>query len=351
MESYIPAVEHVTQQLLTELDKDMSAQGSANFTELLLFFGADVFSKTSLGQDLSALESRTCEVFADVKALSLAIRRRLMWRLPYWKIPWLARWIDGGADASERMHNTLEEIMRKARTSGNTKNTIGQKLTEMVGDRFSHRELLDTLTVLFMGGAETTSTVLGWAFYHLSRDQELQEQVAKEVRDLPRPEGTSFLSFAQLKSLLWVQAVWLEALRCHGPAGYMPLEAAEQVTLLGRKVPAGTSVWIATRNILMNDPEVTKRLGDDLHLYRPSRWLGKEGIFDFAPFNDLGYGHGPRICVGMPLANYEAQLVIARVIQLFVLHWGTKAPLEQTTYGITCNMASGAVSINLHRRN
>ena len=131
--------------------------------------------------------------------------------------------------------------------------------------------------------------------------------------------------------------------------GYMPLEAAEPVTLLGRRVPARTTVWIAMWGILQNHPEVRRKLGDDLRNYRPSRWLGSEGIIKHTPFDALGYGHGARLCVGMPLANYEGQLVLARVLQKFVLEW-TKAPLNEVSYGLTSNVPDEAVSINLRDR-
>ena len=343
MQSYIPFVEQVTSDLLRELRREMQLKGEADFGELLVFFGADIFAKTSLGGEIRALESREVQLFADVKGVASAIRRRISARLPYWKVPGLARWLDNAQAASSRLHKTLEEIMSKTEKASGT---IAQKLKALAeGEKFSRKEFLDNLTTLFLGGADTTSKVLCWAFYHLAIDHSLQEQVANEVKGLPEEQ----LSFAQLDSLLWVQAVWLESLRCHGPSGYMPLETAEPLTFQGRRVPARTTVWVATRHILCHDPEVQKQLGLDLRSYRPSRWLGPKGLIKHPPFDALSYGHGARICVGMPLANYEGTLVLARVLQHFVLHW-TKQPLNEVSHGLTSNEPDAAVCIGLRER-
>lgn len=44
-------------------------------------------------------------------------------------------------------------------------------------------------------------------------------------------------------------------------------------------------------------------MGDNLREYRPSRWLSS-GLIQHEPLDALAYGHGSRICIGMPLANY-----------------------------------------------
>ena len=341
MQSYVPAVEQVTSKLLGELRREMRLKGEADFGQLLAFFGADVFAMTSLGGDIRALECREVQLLKDVKAVSKAIRRRITARLPYWKVPGLGRW-DGVQKASERLQQTLEEIMGTERAS----ETIAWKLKALAeGETFSRKELLDNLTTLFLRGADT-SKVLCWAFYHLAIDEVLQEQVFKEVKELP--EG--HLSFAHLASLLWLQAVWLESLRCHGPSGYMPLETLEALSLQGRRVPAGTTLWLATRHMLRHDPEVQAKLGSDLQSYRPSRWFASpNSLVRHPPFDTLPYGHPPRTCVAMPLANYQATLVLARVLHSFKLHW-YKAPLKEISHGLTSNDFDAPVVIQLQGR-
>ena len=262
--------------------------------------------------------------------------------LPYWKIPGLARFFDNGKETSRRFYRRSEQIMQSARCGGRS---IAEKLKEMEGDKFSHTELMDNLTVLFLAGTDTTSLALCWSFYYLSRDAELQAAVAQEVQSLPDEE----LSLAQVESLSLVQGLWLETLRCHGPASFLELESTEEITIAGRQVPPHTEIFVAMRNILKNDPEVKKKLGEDLHDFRPSRWLGPEGITKHEPFDTLAFGYGPRICLGMRLAEYEGLLVIAKVIQKFVLEDWAKPPLMETTSFVS-NEPVAPVSIRIRPR-
>ena len=342
VESYVPAVEQVTQQLLREIGRDVSAKGVANFSELLPLYTADVICKTALGQELKMLEKRTSDIVNDVKAMFSALQTRLFTPLPYWKIPGLVRFFDNGVEVSQRFYKRSEQIMQNASSGGRS---IVEKLREMDGDKFSHAELMDNLTVLFLAGTDTTSLALCWSFYYLSQHLELQAAVADEVKSLPDEE----LSLAQVESLPTVQAVWLETLRLHGPASTLELQSTEEITLAGRKLPVGTEFFIAIRNILKNDPEVKKKLGNDLHNFRPSRWLGPEGIVKHPPFDTLAFGYGPRICLGMRLAEYEGLLVIAKVVQKFVLEKWDRPPLEETTSFVS-NEPATPVSIQIHPR-
>ena len=122
-----------------------------------------------------------------------ATQSRMFAPLPYWKIPGIGQLIDGGLQVKRRFDQRCSQTMAKANSGGRS---IAEKLMAMQGDKFSHRELLDNLTVLFAAGTDTTSLVLSWVFYNLSLDQKLQDEVAKEVAALPRGE-VSWLSFAR----------------------------------------------------------------------------------------------------------------------------------------------------------
>lgn len=82
----------------------------------------------------------------------------------------------------------------------------------------------------------------------------------------------------------------------------------------GRVLPPGTQVgfnpWVAARN--------KNVFGDDVHEFKPERWLQAEGESDVAyanrlrkmNANDLTFGAGNRICVGRFVANVEIHKII-----------------------------------------
>jgi len=126
-----------------------------------------------------------------------------------------------------------------------------------------------------------------------------------------------------------VHATWLETLRFSGPAPFDVFENHEPIMLAGRKVPPLTEIWVNYRHVLKTSPEVMEKLGQDLDKFRPSRWLGPDGIIKHPPFDSLAFGHGARACLGRQLAEYEGRLVIAKVLQKFVLEPWTKPPLKE----------------------
>ncbi|CAE7217322.1 cyp-13A1 [Symbiodinium natans] len=342
VESLIPAVQCVAEQLLQEIEKDVSAGKEVDLTELMPLYTADVICKTGLGHELNLLQARSPDLIDDMKVLADAVQTRMFAPFPYWKVPGLAPWIDDGDKMKKKFDQRAEETMKLANSGGKS---ITEKLRAMEGDKFTNRELLDNILVLLIAGTDTTSTALGWVFYHLSKDQALQKQVAEEVRSLPEGE----LSTEQMESLHMVRAVWLETLRTTGPAAFLCFENNEEFTLAGKRQPPGTQFTVPMQYLMMNDPEVKTKLGNDLRSYRPTRWLGPEGIIKHPPFDTLPFGHGPRICLGMRLAEYEGLLAIARVVQKFDFMPYEK-PEPEKTLTFTANNPVEHITIRVRPR-
>jgi len=209
--------------------------------------------------------------------------------------------------------------------------TVVEKLREAQGDKMSHDELVSNLRVLLVAGTDTTSKVLSWALYYLAQDAELRDKVSGEVQQ-QLPVGV--VSLEELDALRLVKAVWLEALRVKGPAPFDAFNNDEEITIAGRSVPPRTEIYILYRYLLHNAPEVRKALGTDLEKFRPERWLTSSGeIVNVTPFDTLPFGHGPRICLGMRLADYEGRLAIAKIFQRFRLNqWQGPDLKERTTF-------------------
>ena len=133
------------------------------------------------------------------------------------------------------------------------------------------------------------------------------------------------------ESVELLSAMWLETLRFHGAAPFQSVTNIEPITLAGRTVPPHTKIWLHYRYIMNNSPEMKKKLGEDLNIFRPARWIGPQGIIKHPPFDSLAFGHGPRICLGRYLADYEGKIVLAMVLKKFVLEKWAKPPMEERT--------------------
>ena len=143
---------------------------------------------------------------------------------------------------------------------------------------------------------------LSWSFYHLARLPDVQEAIFQEVM-----KG---------KKSLWAEALLLETLRLY-PFEVHNYHTTEEILLAGRKVPPGTSVRVHLRHLFRNFKE--PKLGEDLQEFRPARWVGPDGIVQAPPYNSLFWGHGSRECLGRRIIESFAPMVIAKVVERFVL--------------------------------
>ncbi|HEX6123717.1 MAG TPA: cytochrome P450, partial [Ktedonobacterales bacterium] len=85
----------------------------------------------------------------------------------------------------------------------------------------------------------------------------------------------------------------------------------EPITLEGYTFPVGSSL-IVSPWILHREPSIW----GDAEVFRPERWL--DGSMKDLPRGAyFPFGLGPRMCIGMPLADMEMRLVLATILQRF----------------------------------
>ncbi|KAI4214319.1 MAG: hypothetical protein LQ351_003072 [Letrouitia transgressa] len=157
-----------------------------------------------------------------------------------------------------------------------------------------------------------TRDVFGIAYtfvvYEISRHQEAQRELHKELESLPKPlklplgPSTSDLpTAAELESLPLLNAMIKESLRLRGtlPTPNPRVTPLDKVSTIGpyESIPGGIRIssfaWCLHRN---------EKVFPDCENWRPERWLGELG--------DLGeqerwfwtFGSGSRMCVGDSLA-------------------------------------------------
>ncbi|MFD5107450.1 cytochrome P450 [Streptomyces cinereoruber] len=190
------------------------------------------------------------------------------------------------------------------------------------GARLSDREIRDETVTLYIGGHETTSSTLVWAWHLLSRNPRVRDALTEELDRVLADHEPGYDDYA---SLTYTQAVVKETLRLYPTIWLITGLAKEGATIGGTPVPAGTRVW-SSQWATHRDP----RWYGDPEAFRPERWLtadreeGKGGepaeeteeIPEYAWFP---FGGGPRVCLGTRFALVEAVLVLAVLARRFHL--------------------------------
>ncbi|MGW5420996.1 cytochrome P450 [Streptomyces sp. NPDC003943] len=189
------------------------------------------------------------------------------------------------------------------------------------GAHLSDREIRDETVTLYIGGHETTSSTLVWAWYLLSRNPRVAEALGAE---LDRVLGDRDPGFDDYAELAYTQAVVKETLRLYPTIWLLTGIAKEGATLGGAPVRPGTRVW-SSQWATHRDPRWYR---DPLE-FRPERWLspkgggtegGTEGESEEIPeYAWYPFGGGPRVCLGTRFAMVEAVLILAVVARRFRL--------------------------------
>jgi cytochrome P450 len=212
------------------------------------------------------------------------------------------------AELDAEIHRIIEEH-HAARAAGEERDDLLSRLLaarDENGAPLSDRELRDEAVTLYIGGHETTSTTLSWAWHLLSGSPEARARLDAELAEVLDGRLPTFDDYARLP---FTQAVVKESLRLYPPIWLITAVARDGARLGGREVPAGTTVWTSQWSV-HRDP----RLYPEPDAFRPERWDADAP----APVPDhawFPFGGGPRTCLGTRFALVEATLVLAVLAQ------------------------------------
>ena len=176
------------------------------------------------------------------------------------------------------------------------------------GATMDDKQARDQTMTLIAAGHETTSNALSWTFHLLSQNPAVYARLLDEIHGIL---GTRPPTVNDLPRLPYLDAVITESLRVYPPAWTVNRYAREPFELGGYHFPAGTRA-IIPQWVVQHLPEVW----GDPENFRPERWtpeyrqsLPRGAYFPF--------GLGPRMCIGMPLAEMEMRLVLATILQRY----------------------------------
>jgi cytochrome P450 len=173
------------------------------------------------------------------------------------------------------------------------------------GSRFTEKELVDQIAVMFLAGHETSASALSWALYLIARDTDIQERMHAEAgRAFGQDGGFQPKNFKFLKL---TRDVFRETLRLYPPVSFVPRDITAPESIRDKQLKKGSAIFISLwlmhrhREIWVNpdmfDPD------------RFSREEDKEAIRQaYMPFSQ-----GPRVCLGASFALQEATIILSMI--------------------------------------
>lgn len=201
--------------------------------------------------------------------------------------------------------DTLLEIKETEATSGD-----GEKLTMDM--------LMAQAAVFFSAGFETSSATQSFALYEIARNEEVQDRLRSEIRDmLVRSDGIiTYDALMNTTEMPYLHQVVHETLRlypvlpvldreCINPKGYS-LEPFGHFI-----IPHGMPIYIPTYAIQRDE-----RFFPDPLKFDPERF-SKQNIEKILPFTNLPFGNGPRNCVGERFGLMQVKTGLVKVLKDF----------------------------------
>ncbi|MCT2589024.1 cytochrome P450 [Streptomyces sp. N2-109] len=180
---------------------------------------------------------------------------------------------------------------------------------------YTDRLIRDELVTLLVAGHETTATTLTWLYLLLDTYPAAREQALAAGG-----EGS-----AQRRQA--VQALVHETLRLYPSAWILPRHAAEDDTLGGYAVEAGTDLLVCPY-LTHRDPE----LWADPEHFDPGRFLTPNGR-PTHPGAYFPFGIGPRACLGVQFALRESTVLLEHLLPDHTLAFSSTP--AKAVYGIT----------------
>ncbi|MEY9942647.1 cytochrome P450 [Streptacidiphilus sp. MAP5-52] len=210
----------------------------------------------------------------------------------------------------EEIHRIIAEHQAASAAGQERDDLLSRLLTarDEHGAPLSQQELRDEAVTLYIGGHETTSTTLTWAWHLLSGSPEARERLDAELAEVLDGRLPDFDDYARLP---FTQAIVKESLRLYPPIWLITAVSRAGATLGGRPVPEGTTVWASQWSVHRD-----RRYFPQPDAFRPERWDpdAADVIPDHAWFP---FGGGQRTCLGARFALVEAVLVLAVLAQRF----------------------------------
>jgi len=185
----------------------------------------------------------------------------------------------------------------------------------------SERSITQQSVLFFIAGYDTTATLLTFAAYSLATSPECQKKVQEEIDAVLERHGGQ-LTYDAVMEMPYLDRVLSETLRLYPPASQTDRESTQDYIIPGTDVhlPKGTQVLISMFQI-HRDPDIYP---DPLR-FDPDRFLPEEKEKRH-PCAYLPFGSGPRSCIAMRFALFEAKVALVAVLKEMTLEPTTKTP-------------------------
>ncbi|XP_071452595.1 probable cytochrome P450 49a1 [Hetaerina americana] len=333
---YVPPIAAVAQEFVDKMRgmRDEKEELPENFSNELFKWSLESIAYVALDARLGCLAPNLApgsEPQRVIDAVNVALDKLfdLEIGLPFWKImttPSFKKFIDAldvFLEVSVKYVQAAIDRVEERKKAG-----LEDEGEPSVLERLLARADVKTASIMaqdmLFAGIDTTSYSTAIAMFALSRNQDKQEELFKELKQL-LPQKDSPFTEEILEEMRFLKAVIKESMRVMPIVSANSRNTTKELVISNYRVPEGVAVVM---------PNIAYRFNDEIYpeskRFIPERWLkerptgdaaGSPEDFDICshgkrhPFAFLPFGFGPRSCVGKRFADLEMEILLAKIIR------------------------------------
>ncbi|HCI81382.1 MAG TPA: hypothetical protein DHW02_17015, partial [Ktedonobacter sp.] len=180
------------------------------------------------------------------------------------------------------------------------------------GQTMSVEQLIAHFNILMVAGHETSTSLSSWLLYLLTQHPDYTKRILDEQKALLHENEEPTLE--TIKQMKVLENALSEAERMYPPVANGPRGVVEDFEFNGYHVPAGSYVLysIAASHLL---PSVFA----NPTTFDPDRFAPPREEHKKTPYSLVGFGGGPRICIGINFAQIEIKALATHVLRHYRL--------------------------------
>jgi cytochrome P450 len=216
----------------------------------------------------------------------------------------------GRLDRALRARRALEITMRPRVLAAREKPAAGL-LGQLAHHRDAHGEPLPVdeitrhLLLLFWAGYDTTASSGAWVLHELARRVDWQERLRAELHDAAGDEPID-----DTRELPQTNAFLSEVERLYPSALFFPRIALTDFEIEGHRIPKGAPTFYSPY-MSHRDPATF----ESPNAFDPERWLPSRGARRASLAKLVGFGGGPRVCLGKTFAKTQLKTMLHAILR------------------------------------
>ncbi|KJH42114.1 unspecific monooxygenase [Dictyocaulus viviparus] len=173
----------------------------------------------------------------------------------------------------------------------------------------SRGEIFGQAFMFVLAGSETTPAALHLVFYMLAAHEDIQRRCREEILRLCGYEKE--ISYELLSEMRYLDQCIAETLRMYPPVVRTSRLCTKDIIIKGIKLKRGCIFTIPIRAI-----HYAEEFYPNSNVFDPDRWTSCSRL-QRDPLTYLPFGHGPRNCIGMRVAQMQMKTALAHILRRY----------------------------------